>query len=133
MVAGRRPDADVGPLGDRGRVAAGDGRTAPGAGVAAHGRRPSGAGRRWRGPTQRPGTRRQQLVGGSTVVPAWYTGYRVTEDRVISKGDPAMRHRRKTSAPTMDGYKSHQLTQSVPPATGARLITALAVMSPRGG
>jgi len=41
--------------------------------------------------------------------------------------DPAMRHGRKTTATKVDGYKSHQLTQSVPPATGARLITAVAV------
>ena len=52
---------------------------------------------------------------------------RVAEDRVISTVDPAMRHGRKTTATKVDGYKSHQLTQSVPPATGARLITAVGV------
>ncbi len=52
---------------------------------------------------------------------------RVAEDRVISTVDPAMRHGRKTTATKVDGYKTHQLTQSVPPATGARLITAVAV------
>lgn len=35
---------------------------------------------------------------------------------------------RNTSTRTVDGYNSHQLTQSVPPATGARLITAVGVM-----
>ncbi len=52
---------------------------------------------------------------------------RVAADRVISTVDPAMRHGRKTTATKVDGYKSHQLTQSVPPATGARLITAVVV------
>lgn len=52
---------------------------------------------------------------------------RVAADRVISTVDPAMRHGRKTTATKVDGYKSHQLTQSVPPATGARLITAVGV------
>jgi len=52
---------------------------------------------------------------------------RVAPDRVISTVDPAMRHGRKTTATKVDGYKSHQLTQSVPPATGARLITAVVV------
>lgn len=51
----------------------------------------------------------------------------VAADRVISTVDPAMRHGRKTSAHKVDGYKSHQLTQSVSPAAGARLITAVAV------
>jgi hypothetical protein len=52
---------------------------------------------------------------------------RVADDRVISTVDPAMRHGRKTTATKVDGYKSHQLTQRVPPATGARLITAVVV------
>ena len=38
-----------------------------------------------------------------------------------------MRHGRKTTATKVDGYKSHQRTQSVPPAAGARLITAVGV------
>ncbi len=108
---------------------------------------------------------RQQLVGDSTVVPAWYTGdrvgspslqqavallatvttqdteadpagvgvriaERVADDRVISTVDPAMRHGRKTTATKVDGYKSHPLTQSVPPAAGARLITAVVAPVP---
>ena len=52
---------------------------------------------------------------------------RVAPDRVISTVDPAMRHGRKTTATKVDGYKSHQLTQSTPPATGARLVTAVVV------
>ena len=38
-----------------------------------------------------------------------------------------MRLGRKTTATTVDGYESHQLTQSVPPVAGARLITAVGV------
>ena len=57
---------------------------------------------------------------------------RVAPDRVISTVDPAMRHGRKTTATKVDGYKSHQLTQSTPPATGARLVTAV-VVSPANG
>jgi transposase len=52
---------------------------------------------------------------------------RVAADRVISTVDPAMRHGRKTTATKVDGYKSHQLTQSTPPAQGARLVTAVLV------
>lgn len=52
---------------------------------------------------------------------------RVAPDRVISTVDPAMRHGRKTTATKVDGYKSHPLTQSMPPATGARLVTAVLV------
>lgn len=52
---------------------------------------------------------------------------RMAEGRGISTVDPAMRHGRKTTGTKVDGYQSYQLTQRVPPATGARLITAVAV------
>jgi hypothetical protein len=41
-------------------------------------------------------------------------------DRVIFTVDPAMPHGWKTTATKVDGYQRHQLTESVPPATGPR-------------